>query len=72
MSSPSKKWLAREVALVRIRDDPTLLHWRMALFCVNLDRVIVATPDRDISDTVLSVGEVYSDVIRLDGEHLPS
>ena len=71
MATVPKKWLARESALVRFRDDPALLHWRLVLVCVDGDRCLVATPDRDINDTILEVGDVFSEVIRMDGDRLP-
>ena len=71
MATTAKRWLARESALVRFRDDPALLHWRTVLVCLEGDRCSVATPDRDINDTNLEVGDVFSEVIRLDGERLP-
>ena len=61
----------RECALVRFADDPDLLHWRMVLHCFGGDKVLVVTPDRDINDTTLKVGDVFTEVIRLDRERLP-
>ena len=71
MAAASKRWLARESALVRFNSDPTLLHWRLVLVCITGDRCLVATPDRDINDTVLEVGDTFSEVIRMDGDRLP-
>ncbi|CAE7434980.1 unnamed protein product [Symbiodinium sp. KB8] len=71
MATVLKKWLARESTLVRFKDDPALLHWRLVLVCVDGHRCLVATPDRDINDTILEVGDVFSEVIRMDGDRLP-
>lgn len=65
------KWLGQERALVRFKDDPTLLHCRIVLCCDGGNLVKVVTPDRDINETRLEVWDTYSEVIRLDGGRLP-
>ena len=67
----SPKWLAQERVLVRFKDDPTLLHERVVLDCHSGNLVKVSTPDRDINETVLEVGNIYSDVIRKELSKLP-
>lgn len=62
---PAVKWLAQERALVRFKDDPALLHCRVILCCDGGNLVKVATPDRDINETRLETGPVYSEVGRL-------
>ncbi|CAE7038510.1 unnamed protein product [Symbiodinium sp. CCMP2592] len=66
-----KQWLPQDCALVRFADDPTLLHGRVVLRCYggNLCRVI--TPDRDVQESTLEVGSVYTEVIRMKGARLP-
>ena len=71
MAVPEKKWLVQDAALVRFRDDPALLHWRMVLISHEGDSVTVVTPDRDVEDTALSPGDIYLDVRRMDGGRLP-
>ena len=64
-------WLVQDVALVRFRDDPDLLHWRCVLACKTGDDVLIVTPDRDIQSTVLKVGNTYTEIHRLVHGHLP-
>ena len=52
-------------------DDPDLLHQRVVLLCESGNRVLVVTPDRDVQDTVLEVGKVYSEVQRMEVGRLP-
>lgn len=66
-----KRWSTRDCALVRFRDDPALLHWRGVLLCKNGDLCTVITPDRDIEDSELKVGEVYQEIRRYDDGRLP-
>lgn len=56
---------------MRFADDPALLHGRVVLRCYggNLCRVI--TPDRDVQETTLEAGSVYTEVIRMNGSRLP-
>ena len=68
--SPNK-WLQQERVLVRFKDDPNLLHGHAVLICHEGNRCSVVTPDRDIYDTVLEVGDIYADVKRMTGGRLP-
>lgn len=52
-------------------DDPDLLHRRVVLLCESGNRALVVTPDRDVQDTVLEVGKVYSEVRRMEVGRLP-
>lgn len=58
--------------LVRFKDDPDLLHGRVVLLCRHGNLVKVLTPDRDINETVLEVGETYTEIRHMDGNKLPS
>ena len=58
-------WLVQDAVLVRFKDDPALLHWRCVLACKGDDDVLVVTPDRDIQPTVLKVGPVYTEIMRM-------
>lgn len=57
--------------LVRFRDDPALLHERVVLACSHGDLVKVITPDRDINETTLEVGDVYTEIRRKEIGKLP-
>ena len=67
-----RQWLQQDAALVRYRDDETLLHCRLILLCLEESKCIVCTPDRDIETTVLEVGDTYSEIKRMIGGRLPS
>lgn len=67
-----RQWLQQDAALVRYRDDETLLHYRLILLCLEESKCIVCTPDRDIETTVLEVGDTYSEIKRMIGGRLPS
>ena len=61
----------QERALVRYKDDPTLLHCRIVLDCKEGNLCKVATPDRDINETKLEAGSTFSEVLRMVGGRLP-
>ena len=64
-------WLVQERALVRFKDDPTLLHCRIVLDCKEGNLCKVATPDRDINETKLESGPVFTEVLRMVGDGFP-
>ena len=65
-------WLPLDNVLVRFVDDPALYHQRIVLRCTDKDKVHVVTPDREVQETELKVGDVYLDVRRMYGTRLPS
>lgn len=71
-AAPLPKWLAQDRALVRFRDDPSLLHERVVIAVHSGDLCKVLTPDRDINETQLHVGEIYSEVLRKEAGRLPT
>ena len=56
---------------MRFKDDPTLLHCRIVLDCKEGNLCKVATPDRDINETKLEPGAVFTEVLRMVGGRLP-
>ena len=68
----SKNWLPLDNVLMLYEDDNALCHHRVVLRCMEGDKVVVATPDRDIFETELTVGEMYLEVRRMYGTRLPS
>ena len=56
---------------MRFAADPDLLHWRGILTCINEDTCVVVTPDRDVEETTLKVGDTYTQVKRMQGDRLP-
>lgn len=57
---------------MRFVDDPSLLHCRIVLICHGGNHCHVCTPDRDINETRLEVGDVYSEVLRMPNGNLPA
>ena len=66
------RWLPQDNVLVRFRDDDQILHWRGVLRCDHGDLCAVVTPDRDLEMTTLVVGDVYSEVLRMQAGRLPT
>lgn len=56
---------------MRFAADPDLLHWRGILTCISEDTCVVVTPDRDVEETTLKVGDTYTQVKRMQGDRLP-
>lgn len=56
---------------MRFKDAPTLLHCRIVLDCKEGNLCKVATPDRDINETKLEPGAVFTEVLRMVGGRLP-
>ena len=71
MSLPAPKWLPQDGVLVRFRDDPDLLHYRLVLLCTGGDHCYVATPDRDINEVDLVEGNMFSELRRMHLGRLP-
>lgn len=67
----AKQWLPQDCVLVRFADDPALLHWRCVLACTEGNKVVVVTPDRDMENTELVVGEIYTEIKRMPEGRLP-
>ena len=57
--------------LVCYVDDPALYYARVILRCCGEDKVLVATPDREVFRTDLVVRETYSDIKRISSTRLP-
>ncbi|CAE7560259.1 UPF1 [Symbiodinium sp. CCMP2592] len=65
-------WLPLDNVLVRFVDDPALYHQRIVLRCSGKDKVHIVTPDREVQETELKVGSVYSDIRRMHNGRLPT
>ena len=57
---------------MRFVDDPSILHCRIVLICHGGNHCHVCTPDRDINETRLEVGDVYSEVLKMPNGNLPA
>ena len=65
-------WLPLDNVLVRFVDDPALYHQRIVLRCSGKDKAYVVTPGREVQETELKVGSVYSEIRRMHGGRLPT